>query len=671
MPVWAQPTIRHDLEVTLTPEAHRLSAVDRVDLAGGDLRSITFFLSERIRVSGVTLAGRKVRHTFRKGLLQIELPALAGESVLEIAYDGVFNDPIPEQTLNTDNPGFGVTATIGIRGTMLLAGAQWYPASPNAADAYTLTVVAPAGILAVTAGKPLGHVTEADLTLSRWSVEHPVEGMPLVAGPYILSTRKFGELTAATYFSDALQPLSDSYLAATGRYLEFYAKLLGPYAYGQFAVVENFLPTGYGFPSFTLLGGQVLQLPFIIHTSLGHEIAHCWWGNGVLVDPSQGNWCEGLTTYVADYLYKERQGKGREQRLQWLRDYASLVDPQNDFPLSQFTSRTSPVTQVIGYDKGAMVFHMLRQVVGDETFWKSLRTAYRRYCFQAVTWSDFQAVFENESHRELSWFFKQWVFRTGAPDIKLADVKVKPDAGGYLVSGAIVQSTPAYRFSIEVMLKAGDREYVKNVSVSSSETPFAFRLPEKPLELVADPEVQIFRRLAPGEIPASINALKASPKTGIVVSRSLDRRYLDIARRLAVSLGLDQADIGFEDQFSPDSLARMDVILIGLPGDKRLQPPAGKDFSLDSRGFTLMGRQYDSGRSTFFGVFKDPHKPARNIALFLPESYDTDFSVSAKITHYGHYSYLVFDGARNIVKGTWPAASSPLTKRWGSAADND
>ena len=66
--------------------------------------------------------------------------------------------------------------------------------------------------------------------------------------------------------------------------------------------------------SYTLLGGQVLRLPFIPYTSFGHEIAHNWWGNSVFVDTDEGNWCEGLTVYCADYHYKElesRRGRPR------------------------------------------------------------------------------------------------------------------------------------------------------------------------------------------------------------------------------------------------------------------------------------------------------------------------------------------------------------------------
>ena len=117
-----------------------------------------------------------------------------------------------------------------------------------------------------------------------------------------------------TYFTGANRDLSSAYLDAAIRYLKLYSDLFGPYPFPKFAVVENFFPTGYGFPSYTLLGSSVLRLPFILSSSLGHEIAHCWWGNGVQVDYQSGNWSEALTTYVADYLYKEQasqeQGAG-------------------------------------------------------------------------------------------------------------------------------------------------------------------------------------------------------------------------------------------------------------------------------------------------------------------------------------------------------------------------
>jgi aminopeptidase N len=372
-PATARAILNHDLVIQLHPSEHGLKAKDIITVPPGQRSFMLFEMADHLTVQSVTIDRREVPFSFNGGRLRIALSPDSDSRQVGIYYSGVYNDAMPVEPLNTDNPGYGITGTIDPRGTMLLAGAKWYPDSIGAASQYTLTVDAPEGVVAVTAGRPLGHATQNGQTRSRWSVDHPVRGLPLVAGPYAVSVRRFGDIRAATYFSQPLQHLSDSYLNATGRYLQLYQELFGPYPYGQFAVVENFFPTGYGFPSFTLLGRRVLRLPFIIHTSLGHEIAHCWWGNGVLVDASQGNWSEGLTSYVADYLYKERHGQGRDHRRQWLRNYASLVDDSNDFPAARFMSRVDPVTKVVGYDKVAMVFHMLRQSVGDDAFWQTLR----------------------------------------------------------------------------------------------------------------------------------------------------------------------------------------------------------------------------------------------------------------------------------------------------------
>ena len=116
------------------------------------------------------------------------------------------------------------------------------------------------------------------------------------------------------------------------RHLIFYRERLGPYPFSKFAVVENFLPTGYGMPSWTLIGKNVIRLPFLLDTSLPHEIVHSWWGNAVEVDYTNGNWAEGLTTYLADYLLKEvnQPHEALEYRRKLLRDYAALVTPAND-----------------------------------------------------------------------------------------------------------------------------------------------------------------------------------------------------------------------------------------------------------------------------------------------------------------------------------------------------
>src|SRR5258707_15462104 len=121
-----------------------------------------------------------------------------------------------------------------------------------------------------------------------------------MAAPFSEYSRDAGGVKAMAFLRKPDKALADRYLDATAQYLEMYRGLLGPYPYSKFALVENFWETGYGMPSFTLLGEQVIRFPFILHSSYPHELLHNWWGNGVFVDLAGGKWCVGLTAFLPD-----------------------------------------------------------------------------------------------------------------------------------------------------------------------------------------------------------------------------------------------------------------------------------------------------------------------------------------------------------------------------------
>jgi hypothetical protein len=664
------PLMEHELNIVLKPSAHWLQATDEVTITQANEPYLSFTLAPHLRLDALTLDGRSVRYTSKNGWIRVPWRGSDNGRRLRIDYVGRFDDGVPEAPLNSDNPGYGVSGTIGPRGTMLLAGAGWYPRARSGQSTYRISVDAPEGVVAVTSGKSLGHSTENGRTISRWGVDQPLRGIALVAGNFTVSTQRFGNISAATYFTAPLQHLSDDYLNATGRYLELYQEMFGPYPFGQFAVVENFFPTGYGFPSFTLMGRRVLQLPFIIRTSLGHEIAHCWWGNGVLVDPSQGNWSEGLTTYVADYFYKERQGQGRAYRLQWLRNYAALVTPSNQFALSRFASRVDPATKAVGYDKAAMVFHMLRQAVGDEAFWATLRDIYTRHRFEAVTWSDFRAAFEVRSTLSLERFFDQWVFRPGAPRLSLADVKTTPTASGYAISGSVSQEKPFYDLDLDLAVTTEMGETLHAVTVTGARTPFSINIDRQPQALTADPDVHLFRQLHPSEMPPTINALKGAPSVMVVVADDLDTEGDRVAGRLVAALGLDNARIGGEKDFSFREMRNNNLIFIGNSTSRQWRPANGAQFALTPQAIVLNGHGHDRQKSSFFGVFANPQNKDRTAALFIPANLTVATVLSTKIPHYGKYSYLVFDDTRNQVKGTWAADHSPMVVKWSGDSNS-
>lgn len=669
----ADLTAAHNLRIELIPAEMKLIGSDDITIKTDGSEILAFRISENLTQIQVIVDNEPRNFEFNSGrlLLHLKPQEQSAELQISILYSGIFDDPVPVRPLNTDNPGYGVTGTISPKGSFLLAGAGWYPELISSRATYRVTVNAPAGLIAVTAGRSRGHLTENGQTISIWEVDYPVRGLTLSVAHYVVEEKSVGKVTAATYLLPQNQDLAASYLDATAGYIALFSDLFGPYPFEKFAVVENFFPTGFGFPSYTLMGGTVLRLPFIVHTSLGHEIAHCWWGNGVYVDYDTGNWSEGLTSYVADYLFKEMKSEkaALDARRQWLKNYATLVRPDNDFALSRFQSRYNPVTSTIGYDKSAMAFHMIRQLIGEEAFWGSLRDLYRDRLFRPTSWADLQQAFEIRGKQSLQDFFDQWVYRKGAPRFSLDVVSTNHTGNRWQITGKITQDQPFYNFSLALALQTGQQTITETISVSGQTTFFELNSVDPPLKLKANPADNVFRRLAPSEIPAAVNSLKSSSSVVTVLSDRLDPALAKAARTLALSLGLKHNKFITEDELNRQQLVENDILIIGRPRDVNLLKnlPAGVD--IRAKSFSIEKSVYDKPSDAFFGVFNHPHAANRITALFMPLSSEYADIVAAKITHYGKYSYLAFQSGKNQAKGFWPVETSPLVYKWPGGSE--
>lgn len=647
-----QGLVTHSLTVHLDPEGQRLHGRDRMVVTHPPQR-LRIWLASAAHIESLTI-GEDAANWRRAGdILEIPLPPSGDDPiVVTLAYSAVFDDAAPRRPVNTDNPGYGVRGTISDRGTVLLAGSGWYPQVADMARRIALTVTAPAGTLAVTSGRLIGHTTADQKTVSRWQIDQPVGPVSLCAGPYQLQRRQRGAHTAITYFSDDRQHLADAYLEASLTYLADYARRFGPYPFDHFAVVENFYPTGYGFPGFTLIGGRVLELPFIIPTSLRHEIAHCWWGNGVRVDPADGNWCEGLATYVADYAHRSEQGQDavRDYRRQLMRNYTSLVRPEEATALGDFHARRDRITKAIGYDKGAMVFHMLHRQLGDG-FWRALTDLFRERCFSEASWSDLQRYFQRHADHNLDPFFDQWLRRADAPRLRLEKLAFEEAAG--VLSGVVTQSDPPYDLTLDLAVVMAGGPKVVQLSLAKTTTTFRIPLPAPPERVEADPDSHLFRRLWPEEIPATINSLKAAGVVAVRASPGAGEATRYLVELLPRALGLKRGPVHNGEAGA--------VLWIGPPGPDQLPPGARIDGDRLQLGAVNLGPQTD----TVFAVWRAPEGKAIQ-ALYWSPSMAAAESVLRKIPHYGKYSYLAFEGASNILKGTWPVTASPLRVEWSA-----
>ncbi|MGD9308750.1 MAG: M1 family aminopeptidase [Desulfosarcina sp.] len=661
----AKGTLHHALEVEILHDAKTLRGIDTIHLPRGTSRLRVAF-RPGVRILGVGGA----THTYKDGVLHLKIEtADPSPNTVVLRYEGVFDDPFEAEPFSMDNPGQGVMGTITQDGAFFLAGSSWYPLIlEDASETFRVSVTAPKGIYAVMEGRLETHADDADRSLSIWSVDRPSGPLAMFAGRYIINERMHDKVRIATYFFAANAGLSKRYLDAVQGHIGRYETLHGPYPFEKFAVVENFFPTGYGFPSFTLLGSRVLRLPFIPHTSLRHEVAHCWWGNGVLVDATGGNWCEGLTTYVADYLSKEEHSfeEARGYRLRTLERYALLAAGAQDFPLSTFRSRYNPASQAVGYGKAMFVFHMMRLRIGDAAFWAALRDIYAERLYRRTNWGHFMEAFAEKgglSPDEARTFHDQWITRPGALQLAMDKTQVVSAAGHSQVEGVLIQKSPRFNVRVPVAVIGATVSQRKNVYLNDATAKFNIRMQEAPRTIAADPDFDVFRLLYPEEIPATVNAIKGARALTAVLAEDSPKSWAQIFRGLLMGLNHRGTPIWNESRFAAEDTVGKDVLFFGMPKRKKgraMLSELGDAVVLSSAAFRVGEGVTSRNADTMFAVFK---RKQGLVAVFLPvegTNEETVVRTARKITHYGRYGRLSFKDGVNTGKGVGEALGSPL-----------
>jgi len=667
----APPPVRHDLRVTLDPAGHSLSVVDDLTLPE-DVGETLFRLHPGLDPVALT-AGVRVETVGNPATGRYRIIFEKPARRLRISYQGEIYHPLDSPDREYAR---GMRQTSGIiaeEGVYLAGSSSWYPKFDTEDITFRLRVTAPDGWTAVSQGNPLTTGTAPGG--NGWETATPQDEIYLIAGPFTVYSRTTETVHAMAFLRTPDTALAERYLEATERYIAMYNELIGEYPYGKFALVENFWETGWGMPSFTLLGPRIIRMPFILVSSYPHEILHNWWGNGVYPDYARGNWSEGLTAYLADHLLKEQKGRDRGHRQTVLQKYLDYVRDGNEIPLARFTSRHSSASEAVGYGKALMMFHMLRRNLGDATFKQGLREFYRRFLFKTASFDDLRESFEEVSGRDFDPFFDQWVHRTGAPGLRLTNVSRKKENREYVITGRIRQDTAEekpFRLNVPVSVTVfGRDEPVRTtVTVNGRDVPFRITVPGRPLRIDVDPGFDLFRRLDPAEIPPALSALFGAKSLLVILPEhagELRAAYETLARALERS-GPDTVDTVLDRDL--DTLPEDRAVFV-LGWENRFAGTAQNAVSPYGPGFgdssfrignTELPR---TGHALVFAGTRagGNNNPIAFAGLDLP---DAATGLGRKLPHYGKYSYLAFRGDEpaNVLKGRWPVLDSPLSVRF-------
>lgn len=608
----------YELSLSFTPDQGRLTGTAKITVPAGHRLSLAL---PKLVVTGTLLRDENGRENELQPTGDVLiLPAGPTDRTLFLSYTRTVADEVD----NLISP-----AGISLTG-------NWYPI-PDRPMRFRVTAILPDRFSAICEADTFPLTRTGNTVSALFS--RPIGALHFIAGPYTIHKRQVREnLFVYALFFEEDADLADGYLQAAAQYLRRYEREIGPYPYNHYVIVANRLPTGYGMPTYTLLGQTVLRLPFIKDTSLGHEIVHSWFGNRVEVDYSGGNWCEGLTAFLSDHAYREEKGEGVVDRNESITRYLSYVHPDSAIPLAAFTSAShhqamAEAKRAVGYNRGALLFHELRAKIGTPAFTEGLREFYAANRDRAASWDDLRQSFSGTAGVDLDGFFNERLTRTDIPELAVEDIAVTSADHRYVLALTLRQLTEK-PFSLVVPIRirtmAGDLDFTH--AINDLVTPLAIPLDQRPLEFTVDPDHSMLRRLASEEMPAVWSRFLGAAKKLAVLARGSDR---ELFQPLLDSLGEQGLAVTTADTVTNKELGENDLLFLGLD-----QLPARSLFGPPSP--TTAGLRLD--------VRRNPLNPDRVAVLVTSGSRQDTQQVAGRLSHYGRYSYLEFTNGRNTVK---------------------
>jgi aminopeptidase N len=392
---------------------------------------------------------------------------------------------------------------------------HWFPCSDhpstNAKQTSELIVTVPGSWYALSNGTLVGEEANRDGTRTfHWSQERPHSTylITLAAGEFARIDASTDRLTI-DYFveQDDVEDARRSF-ANTPRMVDFFERVTGvayPWAKYSQVVVRDFIFGGMENTSATTMTRNILidrkaSVDFDADYLVSHELAHMWFGDLLTCrDWSHGWLNESFATFLELLWDEERLGldEYRQGVVENTRRYLEeryrrpIVSNVYRDPINIFDRHL--------YEKGSVVLHMLRALLGDDQFFRAIQRYTREHQDQTVITQDLADAIEAETGRQLGWFFEQWVFRPGHPKLKVSwswDEATSAATVRVRQTQDTADGTPIFRFPVTVDFTTGrGRPKAFRVEVTEAEQAFVFPLAAKPDLCRFDPHNEILKEI--------------------------------------------------------------------------------------------------------------------------------------------------------------------------------
>ena len=536
LPSWAAEKSRlrvddYQIEAELTPHLHQIKARAKVKFTAlQDLSVAVFELHNDLRVTKVTdeknqpLSAERVT---QDSTIRVPLPAgLAKDAstTLTFEYEGQLetgdNSPVPGLKL----------AYIGDDTSYLLYAGRWFPVNNYGLNRFTSTIsiTLPAHMLVIGSGNmkvadtPPSKKPTASVLPTRtytFTSEKPSFPGTIIAGIFQEYKSDEAGLDLHVYFKPTHQSLAPAYTTTAVQEFTYFITLYGLPQSQRLSLVElpgDTVPYAWGPQIAALAGTSITEKTN--YRLMADAIAHQWWGVSVSPATKDDWWLsDGFARYSeAMYVENAAGGAGLEEAVKDMSVGALAYDT---VPLSSASKLDiySTEFQSLTTDKGGMILHMLRGVLGEDKYNKTMREFAADFAGKSATTDDFRAAAEKNYGDQLTWFFSQWLDSTGAPEFKVkyttyrlggvtaVKEKSKEDRSpGFRVTGEISQDLDLFRMPVDLRIDTDGKTENKRIEVVGTNSPFSIETFGRPRRISVDPDHRVLTNSSDVKLRASI-----------------------------------------------------------------------------------------------------------------------------------------------------------------------
>jgi len=520
----------YQIEATLQPHLHQISAKAKVKFtAMQDLSVAVFELHNDLRVTKVVDEKNQLLSAERvtqDSTVRVPLPnGLSKDSsmTLTFEYEGQL-----ESADNSPVPGLSL-AYIGDDTSYLLYAGRWFPLNGYGLNRFTSTIsiTVPAHMLVIGSGKetvsnvaPPKKATSSVLPTKTFTFVSDKPSFPgtIVAGIFQEYKSDEAGMDLHVYFKPTHQSVAPAYTTTAVQEFTYYITLFGLPPSQKLNLVElpgDTLPYTWAPELVGIAGPSITEKTN--YRLLADGIAHQWWGVSVSPATKDDWWlCDGFARYSeAMYVENAAGAAGLEEAVKDMSVGALAYDT---VPLSTAAKLDTFSTefQSLTTDKGAMILHMLRWVLGEDKFNKTMREFATQFAGKSATTDDFRAIAEKNYGDQLTWFFSQWLDSTGAPEFKLkyttyrlggAAVAQNPKeekTPGFRVTGEISQDLDLFRMPVDIRIETDGKTENKRIDVVGTNSPFTIETFGRPRKISIDPDHHVLTNSSDVKLRASI-----------------------------------------------------------------------------------------------------------------------------------------------------------------------